>query len=65
MPYRYTTYASNVDAEACAQALGVTFVKIGIEPAVAAFADMLAPAFADRAADATRRTSRLAPAASP
>ena len=53
MPSRYTTDTSNVDAEACAQALGVTFVKIGIEPAVAAFADMLAPAFADRAADAT------------
>jgi NAD+ synthase len=53
MPSRYTSQQSLDDAKACANALGVSYETIPIEPAVQAFAGMLAPAFADRAADAT------------
>lgn len=53
MPSRYTSQQSLDDAKACADALGVSYEAISIEPAVQAFAGMLAPIFAGRAADAT------------
>lgn len=53
MPSRYTSQQSLDDAKACANALGVGYETIPIEPAVQAFAGMLAPAFTGRAADAT------------
>lgn len=53
MPSRYTSQQSLDDAKACADALGVSYEAIPIEPAVQAFAGMLAPIFAGRAADAT------------
>jgi NAD+ synthase len=51
MPSRYTARESLEDAEDCARRLGVSFETIPIEPAVAAFASMLAPAFAGRPPD--------------
>lgn len=51
MPSRYTSAESLEDAEACAKALGTRLDTIPIEPAVAGFADMLAPVFAGRSAD--------------
>jgi NAD+ synthase len=53
MPSRYTAAHSLEDADACAKRLGVSYQSIAIEPAVDAFAAMLAPAFAGRAADVT------------
>ncbi|MGE0408064.1 MAG: NAD+ synthase [Amphiplicatus sp.] len=53
MPSRYTSSESREDAAACAKALGVSYETIPIEPAVAAFASMLAPAFKGLAPDAT------------
>jgi NAD+ synthase len=53
MPSRYTSQRSLDDAASCAAALGIKYDTIPIEPAVQAFAGMLAPIFADRAADAT------------
>ncbi len=53
MPSRYTADESLEDAAACASALGVSHETIPIEPAVAAFAEMLAPAFEGRAPDTT------------
>ena len=53
MPSRYTSRDSLEDAEACARALGVDYQSIDIEPAVAAFGDMLAAAFAGRDPDTT------------
>ncbi|MBI1393202.1 MAG: NAD+ synthase [Alphaproteobacteria bacterium] len=53
LPSRYTSRDSLVDAEACAGALGVAFETIPIEPAVEAFAAMLAPVFKGRAPDVT------------
>src|SRR5215469_15594725 len=52
MPSRYTSRESLDDAEACAKLLGVKYEKIPIEGAVDAFHAALAPAFANRAADA-------------
>lgn len=46
MPSRYTSRDSLEDAEECARRLGVSYESIPIEPAVEAFAAMLAPAFA-------------------
>lgn len=46
MPSRYTSRDSLEDAEECARRLGVSYESIQIEPAVEAFAAMLAPAFA-------------------
>ncbi len=53
LPSRYTSQDSLDDAAACARALGVPYETIAIEPAVEAFAAMLAPAFAGRAPDTT------------
>ena len=53
LPSRYTSRDSLDDAEACARALGVAYESIGIEPAVAAFGEMLAGPFAGRAPDVT------------
>ena len=53
MPSRYTSPASREDAAACAGLLGIRLDEIGIEPAVEAFAHLLAPVFAERAPDTT------------
>ena len=53
MPSRYTSRDSLEDAAACAQRLGIELREIGIEPAVGAFAQMLAPSFAGRGPDIT------------
>jgi len=53
MPSRYTAVDSLEDAQNCAQALGVSYESIPIEPAVEAFGTMLAPAFAGRRQDTT------------
>ena len=53
MPSRYTAAHSLEDAENCARRLGVSYESIPIEPAVKAFGEMLAPAFAGRKADVT------------
>ncbi len=53
MPSRYTSQASLDDAEAVAAALGIRLDRVAIEPAVAAFADMLGPLFAGLAPDIT------------
>ncbi|MGI9435481.1 MAG: nitrilase-related carbon-nitrogen hydrolase, partial [Geminicoccaceae bacterium] len=45
MPSRYTSAESLDDAEACAKALGIRLDQVAIEPAVDAFAGMLAPVF--------------------
>ncbi|MEZ5893850.1 MAG: NAD+ synthase [Parvularculaceae bacterium] len=61
MPSRYTSMESLEDAEACAKALGVSYRSIDIEPGVAAFDEMLAPAFHNLAKDVTEENiqSRL------
>jgi NAD+ synthase (glutamine-hydrolysing) len=46
MPSRYSSEHSLEDAEALAQALGIRFLKVGIEPAFQAYLDMLSDAFA-------------------
>ncbi|MBE0436752.1 MAG: NAD+ synthase [Methylomicrobium sp.] len=53
MPSRYTQAMSNEDAESEANALGVNYHMIPIEPAVTAFSEMLAPVFAGSAKDTT------------
>lgn len=53
MPSRYTHKMSIEDAELEAQALGVNYHVIPIEPAVTAFAQMLEQAFAGSAKDTT------------
>jgi NAD+ synthase len=53
MPSQYTSQESLDDAAACAKALGCRLDTIPISPAVGAFGEMLAPAFAGRAADLT------------
>ncbi len=53
LPSRYTSGESLEDARACAEAIGAPYESIGIEPAVSAFAQMLAGPFAGRAADTT------------
>ncbi|MBL8670453.1 MAG: NAD+ synthase [Alphaproteobacteria bacterium] len=53
MPSRYTSRESLDDAEAVAKLLGIRYETIAIEPAVAAFTGMLAPAFAGRKPDLT------------
>ncbi|MDB5408442.1 MAG: nadE, partial [Rhodospirillales bacterium] len=53
MPSPYTSRESIEDAAACADLLGVELREIGIGPAMDAFATMLAPSFAGRAADIT------------
>jgi NAD+ synthase len=51
LPSRYTSSESFEDAKACAENLGCPYQEIAIEPAVAAFGDMLAGPFAGRAPD--------------
>ena len=51
MPSPYTSRDSLEDAEACAKALGVSYEVVSIEPAMKAFAEMLAKPFAGRNAD--------------
>jgi NAD+ synthase (glutamine-hydrolysing) len=53
MPSRYSSDHSRTDAEKLAVNLGIDFRTIAIEPAHAAFLDMLAPSFGDRPADLT------------
>jgi NAD+ synthase len=53
LPSGYTSSDSLEDARACAEALGCPYDSISIAPAIAAFDQMLAPAFAGRAADTT------------
>lgn len=53
MPSRYTQAMSNEDAELEANALGINYHVIPIEPAVAAFNGMLEPVFAGTAKDTT------------
>jgi NAD+ synthase len=53
LPSRYTSAESFEDAKACAERLGCAYQEIAIEPAVAAFGQMLAGPFAGRAADTT------------
>jgi NAD+ synthase len=53
MPSPYTSRESLEDAEACAKALGISYETISIEPAMKAYAQMLAPAFAGQNADTT------------
>lgn len=53
MPSRFTSQESLDDAAECARLLGCRLDTIPIEPAVAAFGELLAPAFAGREADIT------------
>jgi NAD+ synthase len=53
MPSPYTSRESLEDAEACAKALGISYESISIEPAMKAYAQMLAPVFAGQNADTT------------
>ncbi|HZK99873.1 MAG TPA: NAD+ synthase [Caulobacteraceae bacterium] len=53
LPSRYTSPESLEDAALCAERAGVALESIPIAPAVEAFEDMLAAAFAGRAADIT------------
>src|SRR5688572_8962 len=51
MPSPYTSRDSLEDAEACAAMLGISYETISIEPAMKAYAKMLAKPFAGRNAD--------------
>ena len=53
MPSRYTADMSNTDAELEAQALGVSYRTMPIEPAFRTFLDILQPVLAGRAPDST------------
>ncbi|MCU0839424.1 MAG: NAD+ synthase [Rhodospirillales bacterium] len=53
MPSPYTSPESLEDAAEVARLLGVSLDQVSIEPAMAAFRDMLAPLFAGRAPDIT------------
>ncbi len=53
MPSRYTQDMSNEDAVLEAEALGIKYHIVPIEPAVNAFAKMLSPIFADSKKDTT------------
>ncbi|MFZ9628343.1 MAG: NAD+ synthase [Ilumatobacteraceae bacterium] len=53
MPSRYSSDGSRTDAQYLADQLGIEMRTIAIEPAFAAFLEMLAPSFADRAPDLT------------
>lgn len=61
MPSRYTSRESVEDAEACAEALGVAYSSVNIEPGVAAFDEMLSPVFKNLPRDVTEENiqSRL------
>ncbi len=53
LPSPYTSAESLEDAAACAKLLGIRYETVPIGPAMAAFHDMLAPAFGNRAPDIT------------
>lgn len=53
MPSRYSADMSSEDARLQAEAMGVDYRSIAIEPAFAAFEQMLAPSFAGKDADTT------------
>ena len=53
LPSPYTSRDSLEDAAACAEALGIRIDTVSIEPAMKAFAGMLAPIFDGRAPDTT------------
>jgi NAD+ synthase (glutamine-hydrolysing) len=53
MPSRYSSVGSKTDAEALADALGCDYRTIAIEPAFAAFLELLAPSFEERQPDIT------------
>ncbi|HEY3146170.1 MAG TPA: NAD+ synthase [Dongiaceae bacterium] len=53
MPSPYTSRDSLEDAEACAKALGISYEIISIEPAMKAYAEMLAKPFVGRNSDTT------------
>jgi NAD+ synthase (glutamine-hydrolysing) len=53
LPSRYTADMSNDDARLEAEALGIRYDRIAIEPAFEAFNDMLAPVFTETAPDVT------------
>jgi NAD+ synthase (glutamine-hydrolysing) len=53
MPSRYSSEGSRTDAEALCEAAGIELRTIAIEPAHAAFVEMLAPSFEGRAEDLT------------
>jgi NAD+ synthase (glutamine-hydrolysing) len=53
MPSRYSSDGSRSDAQRLADALGIDFRTIPIEPAHTAFVEMLAPSFEGRAEDLT------------
>jgi NAD+ synthase len=53
MPSPYTSAHSLEDARACAEAIGVRYDIVGIEPAMEAFRKMLLPLFGNRKDDVT------------
>jgi NAD+ synthase len=53
MPSPYTSAHSLEDAKACAEAIGVRYDIVSIEPAMEAFREMLLPLFGNRKADVT------------
>ena len=53
MPSPYTSAHSLEDAKACAEAIGVRYDIVGIEPAMEAFREMLLPLFGNRKEDVT------------
>ena len=63
MPSRYSSEGSVTDAEALAANLGIHTMTIPIEPAHAAFLDMLAEPFGGTSPGSPRRTSRHGSAA--
>ena len=50
LPSQYTSEHSLEDAAECARLLGIRYDTVPVTPAVEAFADTLAPLFADNAA---------------
>jgi len=53
MPSRYSSEGSRTDARELAEALGIDLRTVSIEPAFAAYLEMLAPSFEGRPADLT------------
>jgi NAD+ synthase len=53
MPSPYTSAHSLEDAKACAEAMGIKYEIVGIEPAMEAFRKMLLPLFGNRREDVT------------
>ena len=53
MPSRYSSDGSKDDAKALAENLGIDYRTVAIEPAFAAYLDMLSPSFADKPTDLT------------